>query len=119
MPEIISRQDAYAKGLKRYFTGKTCKHGHMSERYVQTQGCIACLRLTGAQFRVNPITRQLQPYLATKLWMPVTLTPADVAGLEPYLQQCISHYAECKGLLTQEMKDALEKLAALAPKVKP
>jgi hypothetical protein len=28
MPEIIRRQDAMARGLKKYFTGKPCKHGH-------------------------------------------------------------------------------------------
>lgn len=43
MPEIISRKDAIARGLKRYFTGKPCKHGHLSERYVPGD-CIACNR---------------------------------------------------------------------------
>jgi len=39
--EIISCKDAKAKGLKRYFTGKPCKRGHVAERHV-TGGCIIC-----------------------------------------------------------------------------
>jgi hypothetical protein len=36
MPEIITRADALAKGLKRFFTGKPCKRGHVVERRVDT-----------------------------------------------------------------------------------
>lgn len=32
--EIITRIDAAKRGLKRYYTGKPCKHGHDSERWV-------------------------------------------------------------------------------------
>jgi hypothetical protein len=47
-PEIISRDEAIALGLKRFFTGDPCKYGHISERYVSTPTagtCIACLRV--------------------------------------------------------------------------
>jgi len=40
MTDIITRKEALAKGLKRYFTGKPCKHGHISER--TASGCIEC-----------------------------------------------------------------------------
>jgi hypothetical protein len=39
---IISRSDAKAAGLKRYFTGEPCKRGHAAERRVSTAECIAC-----------------------------------------------------------------------------
>ena len=42
--EIISRVDARARGLKRYFTGKPCKKGHFSERKVSTRQCRECDR---------------------------------------------------------------------------
>ena len=42
MPEIISRKEARARGLKRYFTGKVCPHGHTSGRLVSNSYCIAC-----------------------------------------------------------------------------
>ena len=39
--QIISCKDAKALGLKRYYTGKPCKHGHIAERHV-TGGCAVC-----------------------------------------------------------------------------
>jgi 5-methylcytosine-specific restriction endonuclease McrA len=38
------RAAAISGGLKRYFTGKPCKHGHVSERYASTGGCVECSR---------------------------------------------------------------------------
>jgi 5-methylcytosine-specific restriction endonuclease McrA len=42
LPEIISREDAIAKGLKRYFTGDPCKHGHVTERRCRDHRCMVC-----------------------------------------------------------------------------
>lgn len=39
---IIPRAEASKKGLKFYFTGKPCKRGHVSERYVANGRCMAC-----------------------------------------------------------------------------
>lgn len=44
-PKLISRRDAKRLGLKRYFTGKPCKHGHVGERQVSSEACIECHRL--------------------------------------------------------------------------
>jgi len=41
--QIISRAEARAAGAKRYFTGKPCKHGHLSERRTSNGQCVACL----------------------------------------------------------------------------
>jgi hypothetical protein len=43
-PNIIGRDEARALGLKRYFTGKPCKHGHVAERGVSNPGCMECSR---------------------------------------------------------------------------
>lgn len=40
-PTVVSRQDAKRLSLARYFTGKPCINGHISERYVLGQ-CVAC-----------------------------------------------------------------------------
>ena len=40
--EIITKDAARERGLQRYFTGKPCKHGHVSERYVSTCICVEC-----------------------------------------------------------------------------
>jgi 5-methylcytosine-specific restriction endonuclease McrA len=42
---IISRGDAKAAGLKRYFTGEPCHAGHVAERRVSDCQCIECNRL--------------------------------------------------------------------------
>lgn len=42
MPEIITRKEALERGLKRYFTGKPCKHGHVSERKIGSGMCLSC-----------------------------------------------------------------------------
>ena len=42
--DIISRKEAKEQGLKRYFTGKPCKRGHVSERATQNKGCLECDR---------------------------------------------------------------------------
>ena len=39
---MISRAEAQAQGLPRYFTGTACKHGHVAERYVASKTCCVC-----------------------------------------------------------------------------
>lgn len=39
---VVTRVEARAAGLPRYFTGKPCKNGHFDERYVSSFGCLAC-----------------------------------------------------------------------------
>lgn len=41
--EIITRQEAIAQGLRHYFTGQPCGHGHVSTRYV-AGGCVECVK---------------------------------------------------------------------------
>jgi hypothetical protein len=41
---IVTRAEARAQGLKRYFLGKPCPHGHNDERMV-SGGCVVCNRL--------------------------------------------------------------------------
>jgi 5-methylcytosine-specific restriction endonuclease McrA len=48
---LITRHDAAKLGLKRYFTGKPCEHGHVVERYVINQRCLECLRTGTARWR--------------------------------------------------------------------
>jgi 5-methylcytosine-specific restriction endonuclease McrA len=40
--EIISRAKAQARGLKRYFTGRGCKRGHVAERFISDCSCSEC-----------------------------------------------------------------------------
>ncbi len=40
--DIITLKDAKFHGLKRYYTGKPCKRGHVVERSVSGRHCIEC-----------------------------------------------------------------------------
>lgn len=53
--EKISRKDALAKQLTRYFTGEPCKYGHIAERAISNYACLECARLARAEFyKKNP-----------------------------------------------------------------
>jgi hypothetical protein len=39
-----SRKQAMALGLKRYFTGEPCLHGHIAERVARSGRCLECER---------------------------------------------------------------------------
>lgn len=40
---LMSRNEATRQGLKRYFTGKPCKRGHIAERGVASRACLECV----------------------------------------------------------------------------
>ena len=41
--QIITRKEAKANGLKKYFTGKPCQRGHISERTFPNGDCLKCM----------------------------------------------------------------------------
>lgn len=43
--KIISRAEAKQSNLKRYFTGKPCKHGHVAERQCNNGECMNCITI--------------------------------------------------------------------------
>ena len=42
MHDFVSRSEAKTRGLRHYFNGKRCKHGHVSPRFVSTSACCGC-----------------------------------------------------------------------------
>ena len=71
--ELISRKDALAQGLKHYFTGKPCKRGHVSHRFVSTRQCACCVNqhtrtyyAEKPEFRQKSIARAMSDYEAIK-----------------------------------------------------
>lgn len=48
---LISRDDAISQGLTAYFTGKPCKHGHISHRRTYDWKCAECVRLKCVKWR--------------------------------------------------------------------
>lgn len=46
---MTSLAEARASGAKKYFTGKPCKSGHVSERWVNRSVCVECSRQSVAR----------------------------------------------------------------------
>lgn len=51
MPPVISRVEARASGLKRFFTGAPCQNGHSAERLVSNGFCVECRRRVWEKFK--------------------------------------------------------------------
>ncbi len=39
---FLTREEAALCGLSRFWTGRPCKYGHVSERYVSNRQCVQC-----------------------------------------------------------------------------
>jgi hypothetical protein len=49
--KIITLKEAKEKKLKTYFTGKPCKHGHITKRLTATRTCCECIPAIKAKYR--------------------------------------------------------------------
>ena len=47
---IIGRKEAKEKGLTKYFTGESCKHGHVCERYLGNYQCVKCASIRALNY---------------------------------------------------------------------
>jgi hypothetical protein len=68
--EIIKRSEAKALGLTHYFTGKPCKHGHLSRRRYKDRVCMECdIAYQIRVYKANPEKakeRRLKTYERTR-----------------------------------------------------
>lgn len=51
--EVISPKEASLRGLKSYFTGKPCKHGHIDLRSLSGGECYECRRIRCRQWHAD------------------------------------------------------------------
>lgn len=52
---IITKQEAIERNLTRFFTGKPCHKGHISERLTNSGNCITCKQIKErARYKSNP-----------------------------------------------------------------
>jgi len=51
----ITREKAFNKGLKKFFTGEICTNGHNSERLTKSGVCVACNSEKNARYRAKPV----------------------------------------------------------------
>jgi hypothetical protein len=78
-PVIIDKHVAANSGKTRYYTGKPCRAGHLSERFVSSGGCVEC---------VHPIIRvcgSREEFWRPDIRLPVAVTGAHRTELERLL----------------------------------
>lgn len=46
---VLSRNEAAASGLSRYYTGRPCNAGHYSQRFISNRQCVACNAIKARQ----------------------------------------------------------------------
>jgi hypothetical protein len=49
----ITRAEARRRGLKHFFTGRPCKHGHIAKRFVSVAICVECNAAHAHTWRVT------------------------------------------------------------------
>lgn len=93
-PAIISRADAYSKGLTYFYTGVPCKRGHLSMRYVTTGGCLECLDTYKKQNAKHPTKANLVPYAPSSVWRPRHWDAATLQRCNAAVQQFIDTWKD-------------------------
>jgi hypothetical protein len=96
--EKISRETAVQLGLKRYFTGVPCIHGHISERYVASNECVECNRLTQQKQKERDPER-------VRLWSRLSKQKQRARDPERVRQQWREWYARQKAKENQESRE--------------
>lgn len=51
--KVVTRKEAVRNGAARYYTGKPCANGHLSERYISNHNCLRCGINSVLRFRKN------------------------------------------------------------------
>jgi hypothetical protein len=54
--KVVLRSEAKQLGLTRYFTGKPCLHGHLSERFTSCTKCTKCALVTAKSYVAKQAT---------------------------------------------------------------
>ena len=96
---IISRQEAIKKGLNRFFTGKPCPRGHISERTIHGSACLTCRAEKSREklFAKKLANNQVQ-FLNPILYFPTPKLPIEIAkekGLKWYITGIPCPYDHC------------------------
>ncbi|MBG23724.1 MAG: hypothetical protein CMF22_09750 [Idiomarinaceae bacterium] len=58
--DIVSKKEAKELGLDRYFTGKPCKRGHVSLRYVVNGTCLPCDLIKSKKYKQENYDKVLE-----------------------------------------------------------
>lgn len=93
--EVISRPAARESGLTRYFTNKSCRRGHLSERMVSNTHCVSCLHERTAAARKSESGRKrraaqtreyMKQYRASEKYKEYEISPRGKCRVLKYMK---------------------------------
>lgn len=79
----MTRREAAAAGLTRYYTGRACLNGHEAQRFTSTGACVKCAAGYSKAY-VGKLRKETNARLAGMFVYPAH--PDDVAALLAYAQ---------------------------------
>ena len=99
--EIITRDEAKARGLKRYFTGKPCKHGHVALRFTSGGNCARCQEKAYWGDQTPPQKQETPPHLVQFL---LSREDARAQGSSTYFegQKCLNGHIALRYTVNSE-----------------
>ena len=104
----LSRKDATALGLKRYYTGAPCTHGHLSPRQTSTYTCIACNRMRAKNRRSEVNNNNL----SINRVLTITVHREDVQGVLDMVRDLKLARDLMEPPISPEARDLNERIAA-------
>ena len=113
---LVTVDFARQNKLRRYFTGRPCKHGHICQRLVANNTCIECLRTKkakwGCNYPLSPQEKEKRNLRRKNCFAQVKVKErAEWNGEKPRLpRRCsgdglLRHRAARYGLTLKEVKD--------------
>ncbi|HEX7011262.1 MAG TPA: hypothetical protein VF161_00865 [Steroidobacteraceae bacterium] len=65
--KLISRREAKALGLPRYYTGRPCLRGHIAERFAGNKTCVECDRQSPSRAKYREKRRTIVQELRAEI----------------------------------------------------
>ena len=101
---LTSRKEAVEKGLKFYFTGKPCKHGHVSKRYTAKSYCVECSRLSALESQSKNPERKRQNQKRYESRNKERLKCRYLENKEDYSERSKSYYIKNRDKIIEKSK---------------
>lgn len=107
-PVTVSRAEARAGGLMRYYTGVPCPRGHLSEKMVASKRCLVCHREDRAKLRADAPEKikahKAASYLRNREKMIAKSAAYIAANPQKVLARRKAHYAKNRERLRSAYK---------------
>ncbi len=87
--KIITRRTAIREGLHQYYTGRPCKHGHLSPRTTKSCDCTECIKTRYARTKKSLILEHGKDGaqdILRKAWRKGSAKHREIVGKEAYAE---------------------------------